>query len=264
MCKKNRFFVKQIIPIIYNNECEKKLKLKEGTLRNYDSDDIDNYNFEYIKFNKDTKLKHLKEAYDSSVLRMKQFEEKAKTNIIAISISVTITIGLINPISNIYEKYNNIYFGFFLFIISIFIVMFMLYGGIISLKVLMDKNIVYKIGLTELSEDEKSLKNIYGMYGELNEINNTIRNNYINTSYKCMRNALILLSLIFFIGIIPVKLNSEDQTNKNIMELKEKNSKNEMLIKEQGNRLNNIEKSNLELQLKLKELEEKLNADNKK
>lgn len=254
--------------MIYNGECERIMKSKEEELKNYDSDDIDEYSFQYVMFNKDAKLDHLKEEYDSSISRMKQFEEKSKTNLVAITVSVTIMFGIINPINNIYDKYDSVYFKFCLFAISILIVMFMLYGGIISLKVLMDKNIIYKVGLRELSESEKRLKNIYGMYGELNEINNTIRNNYINTSYRCMRNALILLTFIFFIGIIPLKFSSNEQStlqndiktiNNSIMKLQNKNIKDETLIEEQKNKINDLEKNNIILQLKLKELEEKQN-----
>lgn len=267
------FFKKSIAPMIYNRECEKKMRAKEKKLSGYNSDNLNDYNFEYVPFNKDLKLENIKEEYDSSITRMKQFEEKAKTNLVAISISVTITFGLIKPITDTYDKYDNLYIKFFLFIISILIVMFMLYGGIISLKVLMDKNIVYKVGLKELSEDKKGLINVYGMYAELNEINNTIRNNYINTSYRCMKNALILLSLIFFIGIIPIKFNTGEQSdfqknitpiNNSIRELKDKNIKDDTLIEEQKNRLNDLEKSNDSLQLKLKELEEKLDTIIKK
>lgn len=271
--KSKEIFKKHLFPMIYNKECEKKMKSKEKELASYNSEDINEYIFQYLIFDKDCKFDLVKEAYDSSISRMKQFEEKAKTNLVAITISVPITFGLIKPINDIYDKYNNVYLKVFLFLISILVVYFMLYGGVISLRVLMDKNIVYNVGLRELSEDEGSNKNIYGMYGELNEINNTIRNNSINTSYRCMKNSLILLSIIFLIGIMPLKFGSKEESqlqkviksiNSNVIELKDKNIKYETLIEEQKDRINDLEKNNVILQLKLKEMEEKQNNDNKK
>lgn len=273
MEKIKELFKKHLFPMIYNTECEKKMKSKEEKLAGYDSDDLNEYNFEYIIFNKDSKLDLVKEAYDSSISRMKQFEEKAKTNLVAITISVPITFGLIKPISDIYDKYDNVYLKVLIFFISILVVSFMLYGGVISLGVLMDKNRVYNVGLRELSEDGESHKNIYGMYGELNEIINTIRNNSINTSYRCMKNSLILLSIIFLIGIIPIQFSSKEENqlqkdiksiNSSVMELKDKNIKYEAEIEEQKDKIDDLEKNNVTLQFKLKEIEDKQNNDNKR
>ena len=186
-----------------NKKNEDELNKKIEKLKQYDSEDIYKYSLEYIIFNKKSKLNSVQAAYNESLDRIKQFEEKAKINLIAISISVTIMTGLIKPINDIYEKYQNIYVEIAISLICILIVYFMLFGGITSLKVLMDKNIIYKAGIIELTFKNEQLKKVYGMNGELNELNNTLRNNYINTSYKCIRNALILLMIIFMIGVIP-------------------------------------------------------------
>lgn len=211
-----RWFIELIFPMINNYKGEEKLREKESKLNSIDSEEIYTYELEYLSFDQNSGFDPVKQEYENSLLRVKQFEEKAKTNLIAISISVTITLGLIKPITDIYQKYQSVYISNIIFIISIFTVGFMLYGGIESLKVIMDKNIIYKLSIKELSQEKESLKKIYGMYGELNEINNTIRNNYINTSYRCMKNALVLLIAIFLLGILPINNSNEKQLTNEI------------------------------------------------
>ncbi|MGL4874950.1 MAG: hypothetical protein ACRC30_09915 [Clostridium sp.] len=264
-----RWLIESIFPMINNSKGEKKLREKESKLNNIDSEDIYTYELEYLSFDENSGFEPVKGEYENSLLRVKQFEEKAKTNLIAISISVTITLGLIKPITDIYQKYQSVYISNIIFIISIFTVGFMLYGGVESLKVIMDKNIIYKAGIKELSESEESLKRIYGMYGELNEINNSIRNNYINTSYKCMKNALVLLISIFLLGILPINNSNEKEMIRDIELLKQQiieininrvNDKEEM--KEQEDLIKELQDKITNFQEKLNEIEEyKLNVD---
>lgn len=261
------FIKKDIFPMINNSKCETKLREKETKLISIDSENIYTYDLEYIKFDEKSDLNPVKIEYENSLLRFKQFEEKAKTNLIAISISATITLGLINPIIDIYQKYQNIYITIIIFLISILTVGFMLYGGVESLKVIMDKNIIYKIDISSLSESEESLKKIYGFYGELNEINNSVRNNYINTSYKCMRNALILLILIFLLGILPINhigninekeiMNEIKSLNKKIIELNVNRENDNTVIVNQENKISELESKLSIIQEKLNELENK-------
>ncbi|MBO3323735.1 hypothetical protein JJB67_15400 [Clostridium perfringens] len=261
------FIKKDIFPMINNSKCETKLREKETKLISIDSENIYTYDLEYIKFDEKSDLNPVKIEYENSLLRFKQFEEKAKTNLIAISISATITLGLINPIIDIYQKYQNIYITIIIFLISILTVGFMLYGGIESLKVIMDKNIIYKIDISSLSESEESLKKIYGFYGELNEINNSVRNNYINTSYKCMRNALILLILIFLLGILPINhigninekeiMNEIKSLNQKIIELNVNRENANTVIVNQENKISELESKLSIIQEKLNELENK-------
>ncbi|WP_270505851.1 hypothetical protein [Paraclostridium sordellii] len=212
----------EILPMFYNCECEKKLRDKEKVLSSMDSEDVYNYELEYIKFNENSNIDYVIDEYDDSISRKKQFEDKAKSNLIAISISVSIILGLIKPLNEVYDKYNCKIVNIFLMILGVLAVILMLYGGNLSLKVLMEKNIIYKVRKSQLEEEGESLKKVYGMYGELNDINNTIRNNYINTSYKCIRNALIILSVIFIIGIIPYNNSSKEKSEiqKNIDEIR--------------------------------------------
>lgn len=189
-----------------------------------DSEEIYSYSLEYILFNGKSRLEDVVYEYEDSIRRKKQFEDKANINLIAISVYVTMIFSLIKSVNEIITNNGNMIINVIALISSLLSIYFMLYGGNISLKVIMDKNKIYKVkrceveevaeleGLEELEEIQKrkeSIKKIYGMNCELNEINNTIRNNYICTSYKCIRNSLIILVFIFIIGIIPLDRISE-------------------------------------------------------
>lgn len=252
--------------MIGNLKNEKKLNKKIEDITKYDSEDIYEYSCEFIKFDKFSKKDHVEKEYNKSIERIKQFEEKAKTNLVAISIAVTIMFGLIKPINEMYEKYTNVWIKVILSIISILLVFFMLYAGITALKVLMEKNIVYKISVKELQLNDESLKKVYGMDAELNEISNVVRNNYINTSYKCIRNALILLSVIFILGVLPIKYKNNkvniekeiiifDNTLSKLQKTKDYYNK---LIKEQNNLIERL----LNRLSVLEEQLEKLNKEN--
>lgn len=209
--KKVWFFIKkELLPMILNSSNEKKMNQKISEVSNYDSEDINISELKYVQLNNQTKLEWIKKEYDNSINRITKFEDKAKNNLIAISISVTIMLGLITPINQIYTKYNNTVIKIIGILLCLGVVFFMLYAGILSLKVLMEKNIVYKVSLIDLNGNDDSMKKIYAQDIELNEMNNTIRNNYINTSFRCIRNALVFLVVIFMIGIMPV-YNSEEK-----------------------------------------------------
>ncbi|GAA0735804.1 hypothetical protein [Clostridium oceanicum] len=223
--------------MIGNLNTEKKLNTKINEINTYDSEDIYAYPCEFIKFDDFSRKNHVEREYNKSIERIKQFEEKAKANLVAISISVTIMFGLVDTLNQIYEKYNNLLMNIILSINSILIIFFMLYGGIIALKVLMEKNIVYKISVKELQLSDESLKKIYGMDAELNEINNTIRNNYINTSYKCIRNALILLCIIFILGVLPINNKSDKVSSEKKITLFDKRLSNLQKTKDYTNNL---------------------------
>lgn len=265
---KNTWFalIESIFPMINNSKYEGKLRKKELKLKNVDSEDVYTYELEYIKFDEKSDFNLVKDEYENSLLRAKQFEEKAKTNLIAISISVTIMMGLIKSIIDIYQKYQNIYMSNMIFMISMFMVGFMLYGGVESLKVIMDKNIIYKIGVKELSESNESLKKIYGLNVELNEINNSIRNNYVNTSYKCMKNALILLIIIFFLGILPINnskekeiINEIETLNQKITEINTNRINDKERLDNQQDILNDLQSKIYILQDRIAKLQSKLN-----
>ncbi|MSR92320.1 hypothetical protein FYJ33_13195 [Clostridiaceae bacterium WCA-383-APC-5B] len=277
--KVKNFIKKELFPMIQNNSAEKKMNEKIARISNYDSEDINNLELQYVRFDNQTKLENMKSEYDNSINRVAKFEDKAKSNLVAISISVTIILGLIKPINEIYTKYNNIVIKIIGTILCFGVVFFMLYAGILSLKVLMEKNVLYKVSLIELNKvnliqlnnSDEPMKKTYAQNIELNEMNNTIRNNYINTSFRCIRNALSLLVVIFIIGIIPISNNQENdmedklneiqdsinEINNDITRFKVEESNSTDLINKQEESMKKLEEDIAILKSKLSEQENK-------
>ncbi len=240
--KKVKSFIKnELLPMIQNSSYEKTMDGKIAEISNYDSEDINSSELQYVKFNNQTKLENMKKEYDNSLNRITKFEDKAKNNLVAISISVTIMLGLINPINEIYTKFNNILIKIIGTILCFGVVFFMLYAGILSLKVLMERNVLYKVSLDDLNNSNESMKKIYAQDIELNEMNNTIRNNYINTSFRCIRNALALLVVIFMVGIMPISNNKEKEMDDKISELQDSINKLQDSINEINNDITGFE-----------------------
>lgn len=262
----------ELFPIIQNRAVEKIINKKIDKIASCDSEDIFSCELEYIQFDDNTKIYNVKDAYDNSINRIIRFEDKAKSNLVAISISVTVMLGLIEPINKIYEKYNNIGVKGIGTILCFAIVFFMINAGILSLKVLMEKNIVYKVSISELNDDDDCMKKIYGQNAELNEMKNTVRNNYINTSFRCIRNALILLSVIFMMGIIPIGNDNKIETKKQINKLQESinevnnkiikleiyNSSNGKIIDNQKEKIECLEEDMLILKYKIDEIKQNI------
>lgn len=92
----------------------------------------------------------------------------------------------------------------------------MIVAGKLSLECIMDKNIFYYVS-SKQGEHSKSIfhyifcyktkeeTELIGQYFKSNECNNhynMIRNNLISASFKCIRNAMICLFVVFIILII--------------------------------------------------------------
>ncbi|MBP2073419.1 hypothetical protein [Thermoanaerobacterium butyriciformans] len=72
------------------------------------------------------------------------------------------------------------------------------------MAVLVKENSVYKIWPEDLLSGEEKLKEVYALNTEMNINKNIIRNNYIYTSYECIINSLICLSIIFLLSLLPI------------------------------------------------------------
>ena len=86
----------------------------------------------------------------------------------------------------------------------------MLTAGILIIRLLTNENEIYMVTLSELALGGKILRDQYGKRISQNQNKNVIRNNYLFTSYECIRNSLVCLFVILILTTIPINLKSED------------------------------------------------------
>lgn len=192
-----------IFPMIANRNANKIL-LEKMSPKNESGEDIKSVGIlAYIENADKLSIDILKEQYEYAFKAKDKLEDKAKTNVIGITISITLIIGASGILSSIAEKFQNpfvIWFSFLLFIIS---VTYMLIAGILVIRVLINENEVYVVKLNSLANGGEILKNDYDICIARNQAKNTIRNNYVFTSYACIRNSLICLFAILLFVAIP-------------------------------------------------------------
>lgn len=175
---------------LYNNKVRNKIKNRVELALPSNDTSID-----------DITIEDFNALYESDMRWKEKLEDKAKTNVIGVTISVTLMMGAYSLIQNVSGKFgSNILFwiAFCLFILS---VVYMLEAGIHAIHVLTAENVVYT-SPAGLKGNEK--KNDMDLQIGLTRAQNTLRNNYIFTSYECIRNALICLFCVMIIAIIPV------------------------------------------------------------
>lgn len=141
----------------------------------------------------ETKITLLKEFYDDTINVKKTIEDKAKTGILGI----TITIGLIASIITNYNKLS--IFSIIIFLIALF---YSLYGGYIALKVLSDKNTIYQLGINDLKLKGNDLKEALAINSLLNIKMNIIRQNYVYTSFKHLVYSIVLMVCALLVNIV--------------------------------------------------------------
>lgn len=140
-------------------------------------------------------LDELREVYKRTLEIKDKLEDKAKNNIIAITISITLIMGASNIISNLIKKPLFFWMPSVSILLFVGAVGYMIVAGSSAFKLLMDKNVVYYVLSTSNDESE------YYESKESNNNYNLIRNNLINTSFRCIRNAIICLFIVLMLII---------------------------------------------------------------
>ena len=158
-------------------------------------------------------LEFTKEEYNRTIYQKDKLEDKAKTNVIGITIAITLIIGSSGILDTIGKKYTNIIFPIIASALVFIAILYLIVAGLSVIKVLCDGNvisfpddtIVTKKDAAQISEYEKSIS--------YNKMNNMIRNNNINASYMGIRNALICMLIIVIIVVFPVNAFSNDKNS---------------------------------------------------
>lgn len=164
----------------------------------------------YIENSDQINLDILKDRYDETFKTKEKIEDKAKTNIIGISISITLIMGASGILSVLNNKYLSPAVSWVAFVLIVVSIIYMLTAGILIIRLLTNENEVYMVTLSELASGGEILRDQYGKRISQNQNRNVIRNNYLFTSYECIRNSLVCLFVILILTTIPIDLKSDD------------------------------------------------------
>lgn len=197
--------LKFIFPMIYNHKDNKSLRDK---LKNNKIDSL----FNNIEEPEKVSIETLKDEYLDTLKMKDKLEDKAKTNVVGITIAITLIMGASSIITSIDQKFNNIIIQWVVFILFSVAVLYMLCAGIIAIKILVNENVIYKIDINSVT-DETIMRNEYDNCIVNNRAKNLIRNNSIYTSYECIRNAFVCLFLVLTLSIIPYTVNKHQIDN---------------------------------------------------
>ncbi len=152
-------------------------------------------NLENKEFEQNKHFNELQTEYENTYKRKDKFEDKAKSNIISVTITVTLIMGSLTIIKEFITSQNFFWVNYIAISLFVFAVFYMIMAGINAFSSLMDKNTVYLSNLNEsdLVEIEQAVTG--------NNYYNSIRNNLVNSSYRCIRNALICMFFVMLILI---------------------------------------------------------------
>ena len=240
-------FIDEIFPFLDNCRCNKVLEAKICELS-----EIDLQNIQLNELYEKRDLTHvplniIKEGYNKTLERKRVIENKAKTNVLGVTVCVTLSVTLADNIDKIYTVFSSDCHQFIFYVCLIGAMLYLFSGGWLALKLLMCKNKIYLTYDEEQILPEITQKKIYIRNTILNEKSNLIRANYMNTSYQSIRNGLLIFTLIFIVclrpGINKNKISEEILILKTKIEVLEyKNNKleaNTMLLQEYVKKLEN-------------------------
>ena len=172
-----------IIFPLYENRKAKKIIQAKMFPRNEQGEDV-------IENSDKISTEKLKELYDNTLKTKDKLEDKAKTNIIGITISVSLIIGASGLLSAINIKFGNSFIALCAIIFLIAGVTYMILAGLLVIHVLIGENETYNVNLSSIVNGEELLRDDYDKCIAQNQRKNIIRNNYVFTSYACIRNSL--------------------------------------------------------------------------
>ena len=199
-----------VFPMISNCQANAKLRKKIHP-KDENGQDIEPESIlSYIENSDLINLDILKGWYDETFKAKEKIEDKAKTNIIGISISITLIMGASGILSVLNNKYLSPAVSWVAFVLIVVSIIYMLTAGILIIRLLTNENEIYMVTLSELALGGKILRDQYGKRISQNQNKNVIRNNYLFTSYECIRNSLVCLFVILILTTIPIDLKSDD------------------------------------------------------
>lgn len=193
----------EVFPFWGNYRDNKKLEDKIKKLSKEDERTLDLSSLSVAGDLSQVPLNFVIEAYNKSLERKVTIENKAKINVLGVTIFTSILTAVTKNVILLYSAINNEYMQFFFYISGIITVFYIMVGGYFALKVLMTRMYIYLTVEKVRILPYDIQKNFYGKNIELNGYSNLIRTNYIYTSYQCMRNGLFIFFFLFIVSLWP-------------------------------------------------------------
>jgi hypothetical protein len=144
----------------------------------------------------------LKAEYENTLVIKDKLESKAKTNIFAVTISITLVMGADALLGTVKTRYASVVIEIMSLVIYIAAIIYLICAGLISIRTLMNNNSISVIELSSYASDD-TLRADIDRCVSYNRNMNTIRNNAIYTSYVCIRNGLICLFVVLVLSVLP-------------------------------------------------------------
>lgn len=188
--------IENIFPFVYNKKDEDKIRERQRKIQDIETFDS-NIKSEYSDVVNQNDLDKLVCLYNETILAKGKLEDKAKSMTLALTVSVTLILGLADTLSQIFGMVSLYSIRALFSFLGIMAIGYMIFAGLFSAKIFLTDILVYKI-----NETEEDLKQQYMKCTILNRLSNTVRSNYIYTSYECLRNSLSILFFIFVFVVI--------------------------------------------------------------
>lgn len=215
--------LEQILPSLYARKANKELKNKiNGT--------DGQSNIAYMDYSDKISLDVFKQKYAETFDVKNKFEDKAKTNVIGITIAITVIMGASGLTLSISNKFTSDVLQWVSFTVLLLAIIYLLLSGIRAIKVLFQENVMSTIELSDISSDDKEMKEKYDACINQNINRNIIRNNIVFSSYICIRNALICMVVLFCLVAIPFSSTQTNSSNDSALNNKSSISYNSAII----------------------------------
>ncbi|NCD10372.1 MAG: hypothetical protein EOL98_13345 [Negativicutes bacterium] len=145
-----------------------------------------------------------KDQYFDTFKIKDKLEDKAKTNVVGVTIAITLIMGASGVINTIYARFPIPIIKWIAFCLLSAAVMYMIAAGLLAIKVLIKDNKMFNVNIETFASGNQALSEEYNECINLNKLQNIMRNNSVFTSYECIRNSLVCLFLILMLVSVPI------------------------------------------------------------
>jgi len=173
-----------------NDTIAKKIAVIEST-------DLSNLPLDYMKGYDELTLDEVNSFFDKTIDVKKSLEEKLKTSLFSVTVGVTVLTSATTFLFNEMAWSLNPVVRIIVFLSAAVAVIYMLMSAVSAIKTISGKIVVYQVFPEDLTASENIKKKRLAQCTELNSLTNIIRQNLMNTSFRCIINALFVTAMFF-------------------------------------------------------------------